>query len=410
MKRSIYIDQLKAGMYLVSIDKPWLKTPFFLRFHESRIRREKEVALLKQYGVREITIDPTRGDNIEELQPTTLSAFSPPGNEEQERTKSPQDPPYSGSLARELAVARAVRAEAIVTVQSLFEGVKTGARIDSPAVRKVVAGLLDSILRCHEASLMLVQMRQFDTNLFTHAVDVCVISLVMGKKQGLDQQQLGFLGMGALLHDVGQMRLPRNLLRKPGTYTHQEQKLMQEHLQLGVALLSQCENISQESRRIVAEHHERADGSGYPKGLTGTQISPLSQIVGIINVYDTMLSSYGGAISPTQALRRLYQLGTARQFDPAWVERVIRVLGVYPVGTLVELNTGERGVVIAANPADALRPTVKLIWNEGQEPYAEPLITDLSAPTVSGPQRTVMRALDPAREHLDLAQYVKKEN
>jgi putative nucleotidyltransferase with HDIG domain len=251
---------------------------------------------------------------------------------------------------------------------------------------------------------MLTQMRQFDASLFTHAVDTCVISLVVGKEQGLDTEHLAMLGMGALLHDIGQMRLPRNLLRKADVYAGQDQKLLQKHPELGATLLSQSTQIPAKVGRIVAEHHERIDGSGYPAGLSSTGLSLFGQIVGLANAYTDLLSGRGGRapLPSAQTLRQLYQFGTAGQFDLALVERIVRSLGIYPVGTLVELNTKERGVVIAANPADALRPTVKLLWNSVGSPAAEPLILDLSTPTADEPERAILRTLDAAREEMNL--------
>lgn len=458
-EKRLLIDQLKPGMYLMGMDKSWWQTPFF--FHRRLIRRPQEITLLKQLGVREVTIDPARGDDVAPPPPA-----QPPKPHRQEATAPegalpplPGDPseldrqalaaylrnpayfPHKRDLLRfarhhhvpvndrtpseetvrlclqrlhdipkgevtlraltaELPTARAVRAASLANAQAIFEGVKTGARIDSPVVWKTVKDLLDSILRCHEASLLLSQMRQFDGDLFTHVVDVCVLSLVIGKEQRLDRQQLAVLGTGALLHDVGQMRLPHNLVHKPGLYTERERRLMQAHAQLGAVLLSQAEDIAAESRRIVAEHHERADGSGYPAGLTGAHLSALSQVVGIVDIYDTMLSSRGGRppLPPTQALKQLYQLGITGQFDQEWVERIIRSLTVYPVGALVELNTGEWGVVIATTPADALRPIVKLIRDSAHRLYAEFRMLDLS--TV--PDRVILRVLDPAREGIRL--------
>jgi hypothetical protein len=139
-----------------------------------------------------------------------------------------------------------------------------------------------------------------------------------------------------------------------------------------VAVLSKARGIREECRRIVLEHHERLDGSGYPAGLKGLAISPLSEIVGIVDMYDAMLSGREGrpSLPPAQAIKELYKHGLKGHCDRGWIERTIRCLGIYPVGSLVELSTGERGVVLAVNPVDALRPIVKVIWDAAGRAYA----------------------------------------
>jgi HD-GYP domain-containing protein (c-di-GMP phosphodiesterase class II) len=425
-------------MYVVGLDKSWWRTPFFS--HKRAIRGEEDIILFKQAGVHEVTIEVDLDYDVE----TPPNPHCPPepersGVEEsceyaqeslpdiharqdssahglianyglvnpQSVIRTPQL--VAAALAAELPAARAARTEALAIVQSIFEGVKTGAPIDSLAVQQVVRGLLDSILRRPEASLMLMRMRQFDADLLTHAVDVCVLALVIGKERDFSTEQLGVLGVGALLHDVGQTRLPRNLQRKSRPYSTQEQKLLREHPRLGAAILAQSKEIAAESRRIVVEHHERADGSGYPAGHTATALSPLSQLVSIADTYDVLVSGRNGqpAILPTHALRHLYQLGRVQQFDREQVELAIRALGIYPVGALVELNTGEQGVVIAVHPAEALRPIVQIIHSQAESTRVEPRVVDLAVPAGGEPAQTIVRVLDPALVNSDITSYFK---
>jgi HD-GYP domain-containing protein (c-di-GMP phosphodiesterase class II) len=218
--------------------------------------------------------------------------------------------------------------------------------------------------------------------------------------------------MGALLHDVGQVHLPRNLIRKPGLYTAQEQRLMQAHPYLGARLLSQTPRMPEEACRIVAEHHERWDGSGYPQGLHRAALSPLSQMVAIADVYETMLGTRTGrpSLLPTQAIKELYQQGRAQQLDLGLVEKMVRCLGIYPVGSLIELNTGERGVVIAVNPGKALQPVVHILWDQAHQRYATPVTVDLAAPDLDAPLRTICEVLAPTAEGYDIATYLTESN
>jgi HD-GYP domain-containing protein (c-di-GMP phosphodiesterase class II) len=417
VSKRIDIENLAVGMYVVGLDKSWLLSPFL--FHRRYIKHRDEITLLKQYGIRQVTIDPTRGHDVAqpesatpktvEVSPDMRQPSDDIGQESASRCEAevPQtDVPGTSALD----VSQAVFVEAMVTVQGIFEGVKTGGRIDNEATRKVVRSLLDNILHRRDALMNLIRTRQFDWDRYTHAISVCVFSLIVGQYHGFDSQQLECLGIGALLHDVGEMRLPRNLLHKSGVYTLQERRLMQEHPRLGVAILSQSADTPQEALRIVAEHHEHCDGSGYPARLRRPDIGPLSQIVGIAEVYEGMLSCRRGrpGLLPEQAIKRLYQCGLQGQFDLSWVELTIRCLGIYPVGSLVELNTGEVGIVTAVNPVNALRPTVTIILDSTRRPYPMARVLQFLESEPHEPQRAILRALDPVEEKLDITAYLQK--
>ena len=275
---------------------------------------------------------------------------------------------------------------------------------------EVVNSLRETVLSHTETLTSLIHIRQFEPSLYTHSINVCIFALMLGTVQGLSRKDLTALGMGALLHDVGQVYLPLNLLRKPGVYTSQEQRLMEAHPRLGATMLSQTPGIHADVCRIVVEHHERADGSGYPQHLRGDAFGLLSQTVAIADIYETMLGSWKGRppLLPAQAIKELFKHGRDQQLDGILVEKMIRCLGIYPIGTLVELSTGERGIVVAANPGDALRPVVHILWDTTQQPYATPLKIDLACPPPGGPSRTIRQILDPVTEGYDIAAYFQE--
>gem|GEM_PF-433225 len=423
--KQIAIDDLIVGMYIVELDQPWLQSPFL--FHRHRIGRQEEIARLKAYGVRRVTIDPARGLDLVETLPRPADGLLPSaptlaprslqestGGAKREQNNichSPLSRPRGAPLPG-LALVRAVHTEAITAVQSLFEGTKTGAPLNSAVAQEVVHSLLETVLSQHDVLAGLIHMRRFEANLYAHVINGCIFALMLGVMQDLDETVLACLGVGALLHDVGQVRLPRNLVRHPSLYTAQEQRLMQTHPHLGATLLSQELHMPEDACRIVAEHHERLDGSGYPQGLGGTALSPLSQIVAIADVYETMLGTRQGRppLLPAQAIKELYQQGRAQQLDLSLVERMVRCLGIYPVGSLIELNTGERGIVIAINPGNALQPVVHILWDQAHQRYATPVTIDLAAPDADAPLRTIRDALDPTAEGYDLATYFAESN
>ena len=402
--KQIPVEALSVGMYIVALDRPWSEVGGMR--NRQRIECPEDIAMLQQYGVRYVTVDPSQLSREADGEPPGLLSGLPHGQ--------PPAPPQLkdflavGVLEQDLLKARSLRTEALTTVQGIFEGVKTGQPINSTTIKETVHGLISQILHGHSALLCLTHIRQYDTNLFIHAVDACVFALVVGKQQGFDKSRLEYLGMGALLHDIGYLRLPRNLFRKHGVFTEQERRLMQQHPRLGVMVLSEARDIHPEVQRIIVEHHERLDGSGYPGGLRSFGISPLSEIVSIVDVYDAMLSSREGRppLAPAQAIKELYKSGLQGQFDRGWVERIIQCLGIYPVGSLVEFDTGERGVVTAVHQGDTLRPSVKLIWDAAHQPYATPFIVDLANPGAPAPERHILRALDPHQEHIDLGPYL----
>jgi HD-GYP domain-containing protein (c-di-GMP phosphodiesterase class II) len=301
--------------------------------------------------------------------------------------------------ARELATARSIHDEALTLARAIFDGVGGGAPIDGKIAGRVVTNLHESITRSPEASLLLMQMRRFQKDQFTHAVNVCVLSLVVATIEGLGDD-ISALGVGALLHDIGETRLPRTLLRKINNFTDAESDLLKQHPTLGAALLAQSKDIPAPAQRIVLDHHERIDGSGYPSGEV--DLGVYSQLVALTDSYDDMLSGRNqAALQPTEVLRQLYLQANTGSVDRDLVEKVIRGLGVYPIGSVVELNTGERGVVVATNRSAALKPTVRIILSRsGMVQFNGPII-GLADAARDAVERRVIAVLDPAKEHID---------
>ena len=303
-------------------------------------------------------------------------------------------------LARELDNARAVREATLTLAQTIFDGVGAGARIDGKIAAQVVTQLQASITRSPGANLLLMQMRRFQKDLFTHAVNVCVLALVVATVEDLGAD-IGTLGMAALLHDIGETRLPRALLRKTNNFTDAEAGLLKQHPALGAALLAQTPGIDPSAQSIVLAHHERIDGSGYPSGAT--DLSLYTQIVALTDSYDDMLSGRNQvALQPTEVLRQLYLQANTGIVERDLVEKVIRSLGVYPIGSVVELNTGERGVVVATNRAAALKPVVRVIMSRsGLVQFNGPIIGLADAAPKDAIERRIVGVLDPVKERVD---------
>lgn len=395
-------------MYVVSLDQPWLETPFLC--HQRRIKSQEDIDVLKRRGIREVVIDTARGVDV---------VFSEPAREEPSQTRvaeSAADAARDGgktssaaeiafdSFLREIDTCQLIQQQALAAAESIFDGVGTGAPVSAQVAEKVVVDLLETISRSPEANLLLMQMRRFKKDLAAHGLNVCILSLVVNAVEEVAADAVA-LGLGALLHDVGETRLPKNLFHKMAGLTPMEQRLVERHPALGAQLVSDCRDLPPEARRIVLEHHERADGSGYPQQAHGGDISPLSQIVAITDLYDDMLCGRRGPVlQPMDALRQLFMLGQSGTLERDLVERVIRSIGVYPVGTVVELNTGERGIVIAVNRADTLKPTLRIITSRVGGLLRHGPIVHLAD---AGEQRRIVGALNPIKEGIDPLAFLK---
>jgi HD-GYP domain-containing protein (c-di-GMP phosphodiesterase class II) len=373
--RTIPIEELKLGMFVERLDRSWLTTPFFR--HRFILRNAEDIALMKRYGIKQVVIDPTKGVDLQDGTPGGRA--DTPETIPRQDTAWPSGTPVPvqaavGSTNRpksipsreELAVARLVHTESVTAIQRILEGITSAVRLDSPALQTMVTRIHGRLIENRSAMMTITRLQQlqhFNAHIFSHVVNVSVLAMAIGIEQGVDAQTLEELAFGALLHDIGEMRLPLNLFRKGDALSAPERALLHQHPALGLTMLSDSREITETIRRIILEHHERYDGSGYPSRLRGEAIATLSQLVGLVDVYDALVTSRYGkpAMTPPQAIRQIYKLGLAGQFHKTQVEHMIQCLGVYPIGSLVELSTGERAVVVSTRPELSVKPSLKII-------------------------------------------------
>ncbi len=387
-------------MYIASLDQSWFKTPF-LR-HQWIVKREDEVTLLRSYGIQEVVIDTNRGNSPSPL--PTSGPISKDGADSRESGPEPSTP-ETGPNPIDIETARILRAEAISTLDLFFQQMDSTDQGSLQEVRGVVSTLMDGILEHQPAMVALIQMRRFDPNLASHGVDSGVLAMAMAQEQGCSPAQLKLLGLAALLHDIGQLRLPLNLLRKAEPYTPQDHQVMKAHSEMGVSILKQWSDLPPEIFPLILHHHERLDGSGYPEGVAGDQLSLLTQMLSIADTYDAQISgrcSYP-PVPPAQALSELYRAAMKGQYQTVLVQRLIQLLGVYPIGSLVRLNTEEQAVVVWVQNHSRLTPTIKLLKDHTGRPYPDQEIVDLSAQSEEPHPRSIVEVLDPHHTDIDLA-------
>lgn len=409
--KQISIEQLIPGMFVVEMDLPWYRTPFL--FHKRLIRDVETIGVMKQHGVQHVTIDTTKGLDVQALAHTPPVKAEPfPGTLEAGQ-EGDEATPNAGSVSMDgdASQVAALYGEAQEAVERIFADLERGVPPTPAATKVIVGGVIKQVLHDRSALLLhstFLKVKQFDRSLGAHALDTAILSLVVAVESGVDPSLYEHLGIGALLHDVGYVRLPRNLVRKRDECNEPEQRLLEQHTQLGLTVLGEQSGFHQEVCRVVVEHHERCDGSGYPRKMKALDLSPLAQIVGIVDLYDKMVSRRGGrpAMIPHDAVRQLFLVGERGQYPKPLVEAVIRSIGVYPVGSLVRLNTGEQAVVVGVNPEQRLKPQVKITGGPHGESYLNPEQVDLSLPSQDKVSRTVLRVLDPVQERVNIAMYL----
>jgi HD-GYP domain-containing protein (c-di-GMP phosphodiesterase class II) len=313
-------------------------------------------------------------------------------------------------LKTELTLATETFAEAKRAVGNIFENLRRGGGLDVPHLETVVGSMVDSVFRNRDAMGWLARMKNTDDYLYNHSLAASVWALAFGRHLGLNRDTLKAVGTGAMLLDVGKTRLPTKLLKKPGAPTDAEWALIRAHADHSVELVRATAKIDERVLIMIETHHERFDGSGYPRKLKGDDIPLLGRIAGIVDSYDAMIADrpYAKPRSPYDAVRELKRLaGTA--FPAQLVELFIQAVGVFPTGSLVELNTGEVGVVTGQNRFRRLRPEIMLILDAHKKLRDEFQTIDLlTCDANSGtkePTLWIKRGLERGAYGLDPAEY-----
>jgi HD-GYP domain-containing protein (c-di-GMP phosphodiesterase class II) len=312
----------------------------------------------------------------------------------------------AAGLAEEMPRAQELRNKAKCLVENLIEDVRLGRSLAAAEVTETVADVVQSLTRNRQALVSLTQLKNRDEYTATHSVNVCILALALGIHLQLPRRELETLGIGAIVHDLGKIRVPLEILNKPGRLNPDEFRIMQKHVLYGRKILEESPGFPVEVMKVVTEHHERPGGDGYPLGLSGDGISRLGQLTAIVDVYDAITSDrvYRERMTPHQAVRAMYRWG-AKDFDLGLLQHFIRCLSIYPIGSLVEINHALLGVVAQANPENALKPAVLLFRNQRGTSYSPPHWIDLTDTDPSGKRErwTVTRVLDAGALGIDVA-------
>ena len=344
-------------MYIAELDRPWTDTPFM--FQGFVLTTQQQLDALKKY-CSTVFIDAER---------SPASAPAAP------RSAHPERAP----VEQEIGPAKTAYTGGRQLTREVMSAVRVGRTLDAVQLKSAVSAMTESVLRNPDALLLFSQLRAKGEYTESHALDVSIYMITFGRFLQLDPGQIEFLGYLGLLQDAGKLRLPRELLEKRGRLTLEEFELAKLHVNYSVEILRATPGLPGELARVAALHHERHDGSGYPKGLRGNEIGMIGSIAAIVDTFDalTVKRPYADPVSPSAAISMLYKWRGVL-YDAQLVEQFIRCIGIFPVGSLVELNTGEVGVVIAQNLTRRLLPRVMVIRDAQGNPLIPHKLLDLA--------------------------------
>ena len=380
MKVKVDVSQLKKGMYVSELDRSWTETSFLLQ--GVLIDGEEEIAEL-QKSCEHVFVDADKSDesvyaHLRSLTALTQSAKSTNNFAAHDSHEADLE---QHTFQKALKVARKLHTRTRTFIDHALEDVRLGQAVDTDAAKELVTEVANSITRSPHALVWLTNMKERDEYTSIHCMNVCVMAVSFGRTLGMEKAELEMLGLGGLLHDLGKMRVPLEILNKPSKLTFEEFEVMKTHPVEGYNMLKSQGDLPSEVLDIVKHHHERRNGKGYPSQLDGDQINDMTRIVAIVDVYDAITSDrcYHDAISPYDALKNMYEW-VKEDFDKEMIEKFIKCLGIYPIGCVVELNLGHVGIVVSASEKSKLRPIVMLVLNSKHEQFPKPKLINLAHP------------------------------
>ncbi len=398
----IFSSDLETGMYVSSLDRPWLETPFSLQgfqlASEEDVRRLQEYCQYVYIDSSKSVQDPTiiRRKVRNRPRKSTQQLFS-------NRTlKTYKDGSGWGEEYPKAQVAVQALSEGI---DDIFGKLAEGGSLDMVRVKKSVEPMIDSISRNPDACIWLARMKQEDKYTYQHSLGASIWAVALGRQLGLPKSDLRSLAIGGLLFDVGKLGVEPGLLNTQQPLTDDEFQQVRNHVKLGVEMIAGSGLMNQDVIDMITYHHERHDGSGYPEGVRGDDIPVFARIAAIVDCYDAITShrSYARAIPPSTAIKMLYEWKDI-DFQGELVEEFIQAVGIYPAGTLVELSSGEVAVVVAEYRTRRLRPQVMVLLDANKQALAEIKTIDLlnQKETAGGEPLDITGSLEPDAYGIDM--------
>ncbi len=379
--KKVAIENLTIGMYVAQLDHPWIESNFpvqgfYLRSSQSIERVTREC--------RFVYVDPRRYDSS--LTDVKLGVVSNKGAIEGVGDSSARIYPQNrqeyndtAELGSELELARTSIEEATEILKSCVHKLQSAGGFDIDDIERAISPLVASVMRNNSAMAALLRMRAVDAYTFSHSIACAVWGAIFGRQLGFPPKDIDSLALSCSMMDIGKTNLPPELLRQAESPTEEQWQKLQSHVQEGLNLLEENKVDDEMLRLTIQSHHERYDGSGYPNGLTGNDIPLYARIAGIVDSYDAMISDtpYSQVRSSYSAVQEL-QAKAGVLYQKELVEQFIQAIGVFPVGVIVEFNTGEVGVVVAQDSTRRLKPKIILLLDSDKKPRSHLVIVDLA--------------------------------
>lgn len=386
MIKKIRVDDLELGMFVSDFNVPWMDHPFLTSTR--LLRKAKELDQIREHRITEVYIDTSRGKDSDkavsarEAQTQVVremgeQAAAAARAEEQDGTEDGDD----GEFRDELRKAHRIYDDAKDVVADLMGDAQRGRELRPEQAIAVVDRMVEADLRNGSALSSLARLKNSGQYLLHHSVNVCVIALSLGRHLGLGKAELHLLGLGALLHDIGKLKLPQSTYDKPGGLSEKEFALVKTHPLHGAKMILDASDLPDACAKAALDHHERYDGGGYPRGHEGMGIGKFGLITAIADVFDAVTSDrvYRSGLAPHVAMQRMYEWAKS-DFYPVYGQKFIQCMGIYPVGTVVCLETGEIGVVTRQNRSTLLRPHVRVVSAKDGSTIEPPLDLNLAHP------------------------------
>jgi HD-GYP domain-containing protein (c-di-GMP phosphodiesterase class II) len=375
MLKKVDSSQLKVGMYIHDLSCDWMTHPFVR--NRFLLTSEDEIRKILNAGIHDVVIDSGRGLDVEDA-PSLAEAQAATEREIVEiAAKTPVITRVS--LGDEMRRAVQIRHQASTLVRTVMQDARLGKAIELDQVEPVVQAITESILRNPGALVGLLRIKTKDDYTFLHSVSVCTLLVAFCRSRNIAADVTHQAGLGGLLHDTGKALVPDSILNKPGPLTDEEFAIIKRHPRDGYDILRKTPEVGPIPLDITLHHHERRDGSGYPGKQASEQISELAQMAAIVDVYDAITADrcYHKGMSAAAALRKIYEWSKFH-FNPQYAQEFMRCVGIYPVGTMVMLESGRLGVVIEPHETNLLAPKVNVFFNTKQNLYIKPETVDLS--------------------------------
>lgn len=373
MLKKIPVTDVVLGMHIHELCGSWMDHPFWKSGF--LLQDPQDIVRLRSSSVTEVWIDTSKG-----LDSETGNSQEEVLEQTEELLEEIDARPATEDIAAELKRAAVICARSKDAVTDMFNEVRMGQSLNNEQSREVVQDIADSVLRHPNALLSVVRIKDADEYTYMHSVAVCALMIALARQLDMDEAQIKQAGMAGLLHDVGKMAIADEILNKPGSLTDEEFDQIRRHPEHGVHYLRKgVEPVGKAVLEACYSHHEKIDGSGYPRGITGERISLLSRMAAVCDVYDALTSDrpYKKGWGPAETIHRMAQW--KGHFDPAVFQAFVRCVGIYPIGSLVRLKSGRLAVIVEQNETSLLKPKVKVFFSTHSNIPIEKEVVDLAA-------------------------------